>query len=149
MKLVVDTNVLITYYWKQSIIHEILKLPFHFISLEYALTEIQHHKQEIIKKSKCSHQTFQQKSEQMGLSMDFIPLDNYASSIKKASQLFDRFDRKRYDEFLKDIDFYALALWSDSSIWTNDALFKEQDEIFVFSTKEMIKLCRHLIKNGS
>ena len=82
----------------------------------------------------------------MGLSIDFIPLDNYASSMKKASQLFDRSDGKRYEEFLKDIDFYALALWSDSSIWTNDTLFKEQDEILVFSTKEMIKLCRHLIK---
>jgi len=143
MKLVVDTNVLITYFWDKSVINEILKLPLHFISPEYALKEIQHHKQDLIRKSKSSSQTFQKKSEQLSYAIEFIPLTTYASFLKKVSQLFDNKDQKKYEAFIKDIDFYALALYADSPIWTNDKMFKEQDEILVFTTKEVIKLCRH------
>ena len=85
------------------------------------------------------------KSEQLAHTIDFIPLEIYASFVKKVSEIFDKTSQKKYESFMKDSDFYALALYADSPIWTNDKLFKEQDEIVVFTTKEVIKLCRHLI----
>ncbi|MFO8077979.1 MAG: PIN domain-containing protein [Thermoplasmatota archaeon] len=144
MKLVIDTNVLFTFFWKASLIHDILILPIHFISSEYALTEITHHKQEIIKKAKLSSQAFQQKIEQLAYSVEFVSLSAYESYLKQASQLMKKTDQKQYQAFSKDIDFYTLALSTDAPIWTNDRLFKQQETIMVFTTKEIIKLCRHL-----
>jgi len=144
MKMVVDTNVLFTFFWETSLIHDILTLPIHFISPEYALTEINHHKQEIIKKAKLSSQSFQQKIQQLVHTVEFIPLSSYESHLKQASQLIKKKNQEKYQEFLKDIDFYTLALSTDAPIWTNDRLFKQQESIMVFTTKEVIKICRHL-----
>jgi predicted nucleic acid-binding protein len=146
MNLIVDTNVLFTYFWPYSIIHDILTLPVHLISPEYSLEEIQNHSEEIIRKTAVTKQEFHQKLEKLAYHIDFIPLSSYAPHIKKAAKLFESTYKMTTTEFLKDIDFYALALKKGYPIWTNDALFKKQQEIQILNTKEIILLCRK-VKN--
>ena len=40
----------------------------------------------------------------------------------------------------KDIDFLALALSINASIWSNDPHFKQQSLIKVFTTEDLLKL---------
>lgn len=144
MKFVVDSNVLFTFFWKAPILLSVLEKPVSLFSPEYALLEINNHESEIIKKSKTTQDIFNKQKVELANQIQFISLDEYSLHIKKALSLAEHYSRKEYHNFIKDIDFYALALKAGCSIWTNDALFKKQKEILVFNTKEIITLCDSL-----
>lgn len=144
MKFIVDSNVLFTFFWKDSILRHVLEKPVALFSLEYALSEINMHASEIIKKSKTSEDIFNKQKVELALHVHFISLKEYASCITKAVSLAKQYSKKDYNSFIKDIDFYALALKTGCPIWTNDDLFKKQKEILVFDTKEIITLCNSL-----
>ena len=52
----------------------------------------------------------------------------------------EQLTKKEYTEFVKDIDFFALAVKIGCPIWSNDKLFKKQSEVLVFTTIEIIEL---------
>ena len=76
MKLVVDTNVLITYFWSSSFFHSLAtSQDFEFVSPEYALEEIKKHSNEIIRKAKTSEKEFDQFRYNLAVCVEFIPLE--------------------------------------------------------------------------
>ena len=54
MKLVVDSNVLFTFFWKGSVFKNFLDTPIQLFSPEYALEEINKYSLEIMKKTSLS-----------------------------------------------------------------------------------------------
>ncbi len=133
MKLVVDTNVLMTYFWKNSETRRILMLndELELIAPEFSLEEINKHKSEIIKKTKISEEEFKVSKIDLAISIKFFPLEDYRNFLKEAIDI---------SPDPNDIDFFALALKTNSPLWTNDTKLKKQNKVKIISTEELIKI---------
>lgn len=141
MRIVADTNILLTFFWKKSVFNRIsIKQDLDLVSPEFALEEINKHKVEIMKKTKISEQEFYNLRKELAIRVEFIPLEEYIPYLKQASYLAKEVPEEKRDEFLDDIDFIALALKEKCPLWTHDALLKKQSSIRIFETKEIIKL---------
>ena len=132
MKLVTDTNILFTFFWKNSYTRKLfINQDLELISPEFALEEIKKYSEEIIRRAKISKKEFQDIRKELALMVEFIPLKEYSEYLKKASEI-------SYDK--DDVDFIALALKLKSPIWSNDKEFKKQNKIKVYSTLEVLLL---------
>ncbi len=140
MKLVVDTNVLITYFWSDSVFRSIAtRQDFDFMSPEYALEEINKHQKEIMRKTKITIREFENARYDLAVCVEFIPLEEYSAFLKTAKELIESTEKVHHKELSEDIDFLALALKEKCPIWTNDKLLKAQNIIKIHSTKELIE----------
>ncbi len=128
--IVVDTNVLLTFFWKNSISRRILpKRQFDFSSPQLALEEMNSHESEILEKAGISREDFQKNREDLAMLVEFIPFKEYSAFLRKVSHVPDK----------DDIDFIALALKLSAPIWSNDKELKRQSSpVLVFNTKEFI-----------
>ena len=140
MKLIVDSNVLFTFFWRDSVFSSIAKQPLVFFAPEMVLEEIKKYTPDLLTKTKLSWKEFVQRFEELIQIVEFALLEEYQSHFRKAKSLSKGFSEEDKEEFLKDIDLFALALKLKCPIWSNDRLFKKQSAIPVFSTKEMINL---------
>jgi len=131
MKFVVDTNVLLTFFWEKSFTKKILiDRRFEFVSPEYALEEINLHKSEILKKTRLSLDKFKELRENLAICVEFIPLEEYKEFLKKVKDIPDK----------EDADFIALALKLNLPIWSNDTHLREQSLSPTFTTGDMVRL---------
>ncbi len=128
---VVDTNVLLTFFWKDSISRRILpKRAFDFFSPQLALEEMNSHRLEILEKADISGEDFQKIREDLAMLVEFIPFREYSAFLRKVSRIPDK----------DDIDFIALALKLSAPVWSNDKELKRQSSpVQVFNTKEFIE----------
>lgn len=141
MKLVVDSNVLFTFFWKNSIFNALsIKQELELFSPVFALKEIDKYSSEISKKTKLSQSVFKDLRKALMERVGFIPLEAYSSILKQAPNIIKNLSKEEYEELINDIDFLALALKLNCPIWSNDKLFKKQSKITVFSTEEIILL---------
>lgn len=134
MKLIIDTNILFSYFWKNSFTRSlIMGKDLELFAPDYALEEINKYKKEIIKKTKISEREFSLLRVDIAISVNFVPLKDYKTFLKKASEICP--DKN-------DVDFFALALKLDLPLWSNDVLLNNQEEISVYTTKEVVGLRR-------
>mgnify|MGYP001610977275 CR=1 FL=1 len=134
-KLVVETNILYSFFWKNSPTHEILKSlvsEYDLVSPEFALKELVRHKEEILFKTRVRANEFNELMELLSTFVDFIKASEYIEFIDETKALFP--------EHLKDVDFFALALKLNCSLWSNEKLHKKQSKVKVFNTDELHKL---------
>jgi predicted nucleic acid-binding protein len=131
MKFVVDTNVLMTFFWKNSFSKGLLyDKNISFFSPEYALEELDRNSSEIMKKTGISAGEFKKIKMELSVLVEFIPIEEYSKFLKKASSISNK----------EDVDFIALALKLKIPVWSNDKDFKKQKFTKVFTTNEFIKL---------
>ena len=140
MKLVVDSNVLFTFFWKDSVFRNIIDNPVDLFSPEYALEEINRYSSEIIRKTSVSKEHFKKLKQELALKVEFITLEKYSPAFPEVLKTAHKFFKHDYEEFVKDIDFFALALMLSCPIWSNDKLLKRQNNVLIFNTKEIIEL---------
>ncbi len=140
MRLVVDTNILFTFFWKNSIFENIIKKDNDFFAPEYTLEELNQHATEIKKKTSISDKKFKDLRIKLVLNVEFVPLKQYSNYFSEVMLLSRDLKNNEYDNFIKDTDFLALALKLKCPIWTNDKQFKDQSKILVFNTREIIEL---------
>ena len=134
MKIVVDTNVLITYFWKDSALKTIIsKDYFETIAPEYALEEINTHAKTIQAKASIDEQEFRTLRTELATHINFLPINHYQEQLKKAYKLCP--DNN-------DIDFFALALKERTTIWSNDKQLKQQNKITILNTLEVIEMSK-------
>ena len=139
MKLVVDSNVLFSFFWKKSIFENVSAMPHvQLFTPEFALEEIREHREELQKKTKISRQGFSEILEELMQRVEFVPLKEYDSLFPKTKAIAKHLSDK--EEFIKDIDFVSLALKLNCPLWSNDRLLKKQSQITVISTREIIEL---------
>ncbi len=132
MKVVVDTNILFSFFWEDSFTKRLLSSsPFELISPEYALSELHENKDEIMKKTKITVMEFESYINELKLKVKFIPLKDYEIFKKEALQISP--DKK-------DSDFLALTLENSCYLWSNDSLLKKQNKVKVLTTEEIIYL---------
>jgi len=143
MKIVADTNVLFTFFWKGSAIWGIVYKNVRIYSPKTALEEIGGHKEEIMKKAKLSKTEYADIRRQLEGWVEFVPIEGYRECLKRAAGLAGGLAEKEREEMLDDADFLALSIKLDCPLWTNDALLRKQHRVIVFSTKEMISLVEY------
>lgn len=141
MEFVVDTNVLITSFWKKSVFNRLLLIKdLSLFSPQFALEEINKYSPLIIKKTSLSKDEFEKSRFNLALKVEFIPLGEYKSKLKEALSLIKDINKEEYLELCEDIDFIALSLSLNCPLWSNDKLLKRVPGIRVLSTAEVISL---------
>lgn len=132
MKLVVDSNILFTYFWKESVTKELLlKEEFELFAPEFALEEINKYKEEIQEKTSILEEEFKTAKTDIAIAVNFISTEEYKAFLKEALKIAPD---------PNDIDFFALALKLKISIWSNDKKLKEQKLVRVYTTEEIVNL---------
>ncbi len=126
---IVDANKFLAAFITKGIVHDLLfSGKFKPVGPERLLEEVKGHKSDIADKS--------------GMNIDDVEL-----AISLLMPEFKIFSREQYADRLeeglnlaphpKDVEYFALALKFDFSIWSNEESFKEQPRVKVFSTGEL------------
>ncbi len=132
MKFVVDTNVLFTFFWKNSFTKGLLvDQDLEFFAPEFALEEINKYSNEILEKTNISLEKFKELRTDLAIFVEFIPLEEYKQFLPEALSLIPIYP--------DDADFLALALKLKLPIWSNDPHLKRQSKVKVYFTSELLK----------
>jgi len=131
MRLVVDTNILFSFFNEKSKARELSTLSSLILySPEFALVEIDKHKAEILKKFALSEMQFLLILKLLQIVVNFVKSEKYEQFLPNAKKISPDPD---------DVDFFALSLKLECDIWSNDAKLKEQHHVKIFSTKELVE----------
>lgn len=139
MILVIDTNILFTFFWKKSVSKEL----FHkhvLYAPQQALLELEKYSAEIQTKAMLSPNEFNALKKVLTTIVTFIPVKHYRECFSHAQLLSYGLSPEDTTEFFSDLDFFALAVKLNMPIWSNDKLFKKQTKILIFNTEEIIEL---------
>ena len=130
MKLVVDANVLFALANPSSVANAIIsRIPLNLVSPDFALTELFKYKEVLVKKSGAKN--FDSVINSLQKKVIFVDNSEYRCKIKEVSpNISDP----------NDVTYLALALKLGIPAWSNDAHFKEQSLVDVFTTRELIEL---------
>ena len=135
MKIVIDSNVLFSALIKNSITRKIiLEYNDYFLFPSFVFDELEKHKEELLKKSKLSKEDFEKLLEVLLEKMVVVPPEVLIPYKNRALEIVKKID-------IDDIVFVACILaFEDSILWSNDDNLKDQSEIRVLNTSEIIKL---------
>jgi len=132
MKLVIDTNILFSFFKSTSLTRKLIESQsFQLISPQLAIEEIKKYSEIIIKKTGISKSEFDFYLEELKRIVKFIDKKDYILFID---------DAERIAPDKKDGDFFALCLKESCALWSNDQILKTQDKVNVFNTNEIIDL---------
>ena len=147
MRLVADTNILFTFFWKNSLLKIlIVEKKLQLISPDYALNEIRKYKEEIKKQAILSEEEFDKLFFELQKNVTFIPLSEYEGNVKAVAEFIrgSVLSDEEKGNILNDIDFLTVSLKFNSILWSNDTLLKKQKKVSVITTKELIDLLAKL-----
>ncbi len=135
MKIVVDSNRIIASLLKDSTTREILyNDEFEFFAPEFVMEEIAKYRTEFINKGKITEDEFEALLPLLFERVALIPQGEYAKQLKKLEKAISD---------PKDIPYIACCLSTKSDgIWTHDPHFLEQNEIKVFTNKDLLNVTR-------
>ena len=130
MKLVIDTNTIISALIKKGISRRIIVTPFiNYLTPDYTLQEISKYEKLICKKAKLNHDEFKLLLNLIFENITIVPKEEYKDQLNRAKTLIEDID---------DVPFIALCLASKADgIWSDDAHFKTHKEIIIFRTKDL------------
>lgn len=131
MELVLDTNKLFSFFWNGSLVKKLL-FSHNLYSPEFALEELNKHRQEILKKTKLSLEDFKEFMKRLKELIIFVLFSEYSDKIPEAFDLLP--------EHPKDIDFVALALKVNAAIVSEDKELLKQSRIRVFNDSKLGEL---------
>ena len=130
--LVVNTNVLFSFFGKSTTTRELIfLLSGRLISPEFAISELEEHKEEVLRKAKIDEGTFQRVLDVLREHVIFVPEEFYSEFIPLALGICPDKD---------DADFVALSLKVNAPLWSNDRRLKDIKEIEVLNTGEVLEL---------
>jgi predicted nucleic acid-binding protein len=132
MKLVVDTNILFSLFWKGSITDKLLRSKrFELFAPQIAMDELNKYSDEICKKANISKSKFSSIINSLKECVAIIPRKRYTDKFKEAILISP--DRG-------DSEFLALCIHLSCPLWSNDKLLSSQEIVKVFSTKDIISI---------
>jgi len=133
MRLVVDSNILFAALIRDSVVrHLFLHIEAELFLLKVNFEEIDEHKKELIRKSRCGEESFSILFESLSSKCRILEDDIILGKMGEAEKVMDRVDPD-------DTPFIAAALAIDADIWSDDSHFKKQKAVTVLTTKELIE----------
>ena len=131
MKIIVDANPIISMLIKPGKpIDLFLVDELELVSSELLFQEVSRNKDEIIRKSRLSEDEVDKFIAIIKKNVKIIPEKYFIKHRSKAEEICPH---------EKDIVYFALALYLRCPLWTNEKRLKEQNEIEVYSTHELMK----------
>jgi predicted nucleic acid-binding protein len=131
MKLVVDTNVLFSFFKKESKTRRLI-LDFEIlepVTPSFCIDELNEHKELICEKSRLSDSEFEEVLDDLLIFVKVFSLSEYKNFLSDAKTISPDPD---------DIDLFALALKLDCPLWAQEKTFKKQSKVKVFATSDLI-----------
>ena len=133
--LVVDANILFSFFKKDSLRRELIeRLPnygWKLISPDYVMEELLNEKERIMKFSEIDEISFLFLISLLQRKIETIPKENFDNWIDEAMKI---------SPHSKDVPYFALALAFNAAIWSDEKAFKKQNKVKVFSTEELKKI---------
>ena len=133
MKLVLDTNILVSFF-RSNPVNEIISksksLNLQLLVPELAIEELKKNKQDILNYSGFNTKQFEKRLSELLTFIRIIPKESFKQFESEAEQLI-------HD---KDVSFFALALKLQCPIWSNEPRFKKQSKVEILSNRDMIEL---------
>ncbi len=130
MRIVLDNNIIFSLMNPKSIASYIFFfLDAEIFVPEFIQVEFNKYKEVCLLKSGLSEYEFGLRQEEIEEKIKFVKLSAYEDFFKESLNVLADPD---------DVDFLALALFTNSVIWSNDLHFKQQSLVKVFSTSELI-----------
>jgi len=141
MKLIIDTNILISSLLKDSTTREILlNESLNFYLPEIVLSEVNKYLPYIIQKSELSEEEIKKLLNTILENLILVPIEEYEKKMNEGMKIIGNIDEK-------DTQFIALALSIENDgIWSNDKHFEKQKKIKVFKTIDTLNLLEELSK---
>ena len=133
MRLVVDTNILVSFFREnpvKSILSNSKSLNLQLFTSTYVIQELEKNKSDILKYSGINSEQFNKKLSELNSFIEIVSESSCKEFKSHAEKLI-------HD---KDIPVFALALKLNCPIWSNEPAFKEQSKIEILSNKDMIEL---------
>lgn len=134
MELVVDTNILVSFFRENPVRLIILNAKLFESNLftpEFAFTELLKNKSDLIKYSGLkTDKELEFIITTLRSYLEVMPANSFKAFKSKAESV---------SPDLKDAPFFALALLLKAKIWSNEPRLKRQDEVKVLSTSEVMK----------
>jgi predicted nucleic acid-binding protein len=133
MRLVVDTNVLFSFFKRESVTRWLLT-NFEFIepvTPSFCIEELTEHKVLICAKSKLSATEFEEALGDLLIFVKVISLPEYRTYLSGAKSISPDPD---------DIELFAVALKLGCPIWSNEKAFTHQSEVRIYTTAELLAL---------
>jgi len=133
MELVIDANILMAALisTKGKTYDLIFNDRITLFAPEFLMEEINKYRDEILSKSGLSLDEFELVMLMIGSRIEFISKSEYIQFISKAEEI---------SPDPNDAEYFELALKYKCAIWTNDKKLKEQEEVKVYSTKDIIEM---------
>ena len=136
MRVTIDANILVAALIKNGGSRRIVtNTELTLFAPSFLFVEIMKYKREILRKSKGSEEDFNY--------LFAILLKNIKIVNEKELMPFVPAAKTLISD-VKDILYFACALYKDTFIWSNDKEFKKQNRIRIFTTEELIKEVGHL-----
>ena len=135
MKLIIDTNILISSLLKDSTTRELLlNESFDFYLPEIVLSEVNKYLPYIVQKSDLNEKEIKKILNTLLNNLILVPIKEYEKFMEEGMKIIGEIDEK-------DVQFIALALSIDiDGIWTNDKHFEKQEKIKIFKTIDLVNL---------
>lgn len=133
MQLVVDTNILLSFFRDNPVRFIIVNsdlIGLRLFSPQYSIDELKKNKSDVLKYSKLNSEQFNKVLSELSGFIEIIPNELFRQFESKAKQL-------THD---KDIPIFALALKLSCAVWSNEPDFKKQSSVKIFNTEELRKL---------
>jgi predicted nucleic acid-binding protein len=133
MKLVVDANILFSFFEKDSFTRRfMLSHPeLELFTPTYVFDELDKHKGEIESKSKINDRVFELTKTRLLAYVNPVPLGEFKKFWEEA---------KRVSPDPDDAEYFAVALKLGCPIWSNDGKLKDQPKVKVLSIAELLEL---------
>ena len=134
MKLVIDANILFSFFKKDSFTRRfILSHPeIELFTPMYVFDELEEHKEEIKSKARIDERVLELSTKELLEYVTIVSLDEFKKFWEEA---------KRISPDPDDVEYLAVALSLSCAIWSNDKDLKEgQSRIMVIATGELTRL---------
>ena len=135
MKIVIDTNILLSALLRDSMTRRLLvELEHQLYYPEMSFHELRKHKDAVIERSGMNAEGYDQCLTMLLKKIDLVSDEQLKPFIKEAEKLIAHRDPD-------DVVFLAAALsLSSAVIWSEDKDFEAQDEVTVLRTKDAVRL---------
>jgi predicted nucleic acid-binding protein len=141
MRFVIDTNVLLTYFWKGSVFRRVCtERQAELFAPEYILKEFRRYAPEVSKRAGVERNELRKICREALSHLVIIDYDDYSGFMKECMEATFDLDERERDEILEDLDFLAAAEMLCCPLWTSDKLLSKQKRVAVFSPAEVVSL---------
>ena len=139
MKLIIDTNILISALIKDSTTRKIIFYsPIELYYPEISSKEIEDNKDIILQKTGLDENDYNALLQELMKFVTLIPYKDFENKLMEANEIFGKID-------VDDVIFIALALSTQNNgIWSDDTDFGRQDNIKIWKTKDVLKFTENI-----